>query len=321
MSSRGFLGAGDLYIARYNPDTADFDDYKGPYEASKFEIKASSELKEMTSKGRSTYGQVVESVTIAKPVDFTVELTQVDKESMTIALLGTTEDITQGSGTITAQAVVAVHDSWVPLTKQNVGDTGFVVKATASVTGAISGTTLTVSAVGGGSGPLVVGMTISGTGVTAATKITALGTGTGGTGTYTVDTSQTASSTAISATITYDLSTDYEVNYRLGWVKALSTGAITDAQALKVDFTYAAISGTRILGATQSQIRAKFKLDGVNFADQLPVIVECFEGVVASDAAFDFLQNDFATVPLKGRLKTPAGMDAPFTIDLRDSAS
>jgi hypothetical protein len=65
------------------------------------------------------------------------------------------------------------------------------------VTGAIAGTTLTVSAVT--SGVLAVGQTISGTGVTAGTTITALGTGTGGTGTYTVSASQTVSSTTITA--------------------------------------------------------------------------------------------------------------------------
>jgi hypothetical protein len=68
----------------------------------------------------------------------------------------------------------------------------------AVVTGAISGTTLTVSAVT--SGVLSVGQTISGSGVTAGTTITALGTGEGGTGTYTVSESQTASSTTITAT-------------------------------------------------------------------------------------------------------------------------
>jgi hypothetical protein len=68
----------------------------------------------------------------------------------------------------------------------------------AVVTGSISGTTLTVSAVM--SGTLVVGTGITGTGVTAGTTITALGTGTGGTGTYTVSASQTVSSTTITAT-------------------------------------------------------------------------------------------------------------------------
>lgn len=67
----------------------------------------------------------------------------------------------------------------------------------AVVTGSIATTVLTVTAVT--SGKLSVGQTISGSGVTAGTKITALGTGTGGVGTYTVDTSQTAASTTITA--------------------------------------------------------------------------------------------------------------------------
>ena len=63
-------------------------------------------------------------------------------------------------------------------------------------TGAISGTTLTITG-STGSGVLVVGSIISGTGVTAGTFISAFGTGTGTTGTYTVSVSQTVSSTAI----------------------------------------------------------------------------------------------------------------------------
>jgi len=47
------------------------------------------------------------------------------------------------------------------------------------------------------SGTIAVGQVITGTGVTAGTVITALGTGTGGVGTYTVSASQTVSSTAI----------------------------------------------------------------------------------------------------------------------------
>lgn len=65
----------------------------------------------------------------------------------------------------------------------------------AVVTGSISGTTMTVTAVT--SGLLMLGMTVTGTGVTAGTKITAFGTGTGGTGTYTVNNSQTVASTVL----------------------------------------------------------------------------------------------------------------------------
>lgn len=69
--------------------------------------------------------------------------------------------------------------------------------AGAIVTGAIAGTTLTVSAVT--SGTLYLGQTLQGAGIAANTMITALGTGTGGIGTYTVSTSQTVLSLTIYA--------------------------------------------------------------------------------------------------------------------------
>lgn len=72
------------------------------------------------------------------------------------------------------------------------------ITPTTSFTGTISTTTLTVTAVTAGT--LAVGQVISGSGVTSGTRITALGTGTGNTGTYTISVSQTvSSSTAMTA--------------------------------------------------------------------------------------------------------------------------
>lgn len=68
---------------------------------------------------------------------------------------------------------------------------------TSKFTAAISTTTLTVSAISAGS--LGIGSLISGAGVTPGTYITALGTGKGGTGTYTINNSQTVSSEAMTA--------------------------------------------------------------------------------------------------------------------------
>lgn len=82
----------------------------------------------------------------------------------------------------TALITHAVSDGWA--------DSGVT-----SFTGSISGTTLTVTAISNGS--IQIGEVISGSGVTSGTKVTALGTGTGGTGTYTVSPSQTVSSTTI----------------------------------------------------------------------------------------------------------------------------
>lgn len=72
-----------------------------------------------------------------------------------------------------------------------------ICTASASVTGSVSGVTLTVSACA--TCTLAVGQEISGTGVTVGTVITALGTGTGGIGTYTVGRTQTVAATAITS--------------------------------------------------------------------------------------------------------------------------
>jgi hypothetical protein len=69
---------------------------------------------------------------------------------------------------------------------------------TTTFTGSMSGTTLTVTVLGQGA-PIVVGMYVDGSSVTDGTYITAFGTGTGGLGTYTINQSVTASSTAMTA--------------------------------------------------------------------------------------------------------------------------
>src|SRR5207247_105232 len=79
---------------------------------------------------------------------------------------------------------------------ENATSTG-IERGVEVVTGSISGTTLTVTAVT--SGTLYVGEHIYGTGISAGQRITALGTGTGGVGTYTVSSAQTIASETVSA--------------------------------------------------------------------------------------------------------------------------
>lgn len=76
----------------------------------------------------------------------------------------------------------------------------------ASFTASISGTTMTVTAVA--SGTIQRGQTVSGAGVAADTYITAYGTGTGGSGTYTVSSSQSVASRAMSTPTTWGLIDD-----------------------------------------------------------------------------------------------------------------
>jgi hypothetical protein len=95
-------------------------------------------------------------------------------------------------------APIAALGSWVQLVSIEIGSTN---NASASFTASISGTTMTVSAVA--SGALAVGQTISDiTGnLVVGTTITALGTGTGGTGTYAVSNSQTIAPEAMRSAV------------------------------------------------------------------------------------------------------------------------
>lgn len=243
MSARGFIGAGDVYMNPIVNGVAQ--GWVGPYEASKFEIKPNVDLKEQTSKGKSTYGQVVESVALQKPADLKVEFAEVNKDTMKTALLGTVQSVTQAGGAVVDEAVVAKLDVWVPLTKFAVS--AVVVKNTAG-------------------------------------------------------------------TVTYVDGTDYIQNDDLGWIKALTGGAIADAAPLKVSYAAAAKAGSDILGSTNADVRVKFKFDGKNQVDGLPVQVDVYEAVIAADSAFDFLADSFNTVSLPGRMKTPIGFTHPYKV-------
>lgn len=115
---------------------------------------------------------------------------------------------------------------------------------TASVTASIIANTMTVTAVTSGS--LIVGMTLSGTGVTAGTTITALGTGMGGTGTYTVSESQTVSATTITGVTSDKLLPVYSAWGSAAYVALTDAAQITPDFALGYNFSVT-INGTRQL--------------------------------------------------------------------------
>ena len=248
-TARGFLGAGDLYISRYDTGTLAFLPYQGPYESTKFQIKATTKLVEMTSRSRGGYGQIVESVPLPQPTEFEIALAEVNKESLTLALLGTQASLTQSSGTATDEVVVAHLGAWTKMLKNT---------------------------------------------LTAASVVV----------------------TNSAASTTYVEGTDYVINYQLGWFKALVGGAITDAQSLKIDYAYGAVAGSRIRGVTDPQLRAQILFDGINMADSAPAVVECYNAVLSSSAAFDFLSDKFNEIPLTGRLTTPVGKTEPFEVRL-----
>jgi hypothetical protein len=114
------------------------------------------------------------------------------------------QEITGGSVTagtkITAQLTgtaggIGTYTVSISQTRSSASMTGTFVLASTTLT--IKSTKLTVSAVA--SGTLAVGQFLTGTGIDFGTSITALGTGSGGVGTYTLNAGQAFASTTISA--------------------------------------------------------------------------------------------------------------------------
>lgn len=124
--------------------------------------------------------------------------------------------------------------------------------------------------------------------------------------------------TDTAGTTTYDEGVDYELNRPLGWIRALEGGAIDVDDVIKVTGSYKAATGTVIKGSTRTEIRARILFDGINQDGGGQCTVDAYEAVLSADSAFDFLADDFGVVSLTGRLTTPVGKDAPYTVTMQD---
>jgi len=148
--------------------------------------------------------------------------------------------------------------------------------STATATGDISGTTLTVSAVSAGS--IIIGQTVSGTGVSVGTTITAFGTGTGGSGTYTVSISQTVSSTTLSFT---NFGSSTNNCFTTTASSATVTVTINSHGANAGDFvTFSGVTGP-IGGVAASEFNKEFQIQSVATTNTFTITL----GATASSAA------------------------------------
>jgi hypothetical protein len=122
-------------------------------------------------------------------------------------------------------------------------------QTSAAFTGSISGATLTVTVVSAGA--IQIGQELSGTGVAAGTVVTALGTGTGGTGTYTVNNSQTVASESLTAAFVAPTVTYSSTSSAFTIASAITGSASTIAYATGT--LAASLYFTQATGATLSQ--------------------------------------------------------------------
>ena len=161
----------------------------------------------------------------------------------------------------------------------------------------ISGTTMTVSALTAGS--FGIGQTITGSNITAGTKITALGTGNGGTGTYTINNSQTlveknvtiTAASLINSTVTVTANAHGFVNGENAFISGITpsyfngTFVVTNASANSFDYVVSAFSSTTVNGSGAT-MRAATTATGTNTAVSMSAFmcdyghIVCCEGLL-----------------------------------------
>lgn len=154
--AKAILGAGDIRLDVYNPDTQKWIGYGDILEADKFEITPDSEKKEKISKSRAAYGQAIAAVAIAKPTKIAITISAASQEAMAMQFQGVVIDRSQGAGAIT-DTVAAKLDKWVKLSKRNVVEAAFEVKNTAGTTTYAKGTDYLVDYATGEIKPLSTG--------------------------------------------------------------------------------------------------------------------------------------------------------------------
>lgn len=176
----------------------------------------------------ATIGQTLSGVTITGTAgQFSCTATT---EPLVIGQTITISGTFGGTGSIsgysnpTTYYIVATNGSTTFTLSTTSGGTGVTTTAgtPTGLTYSVANTTLNVSALSGGT--VYVGQTVIGTGVAANTIVTALGTGTGGTGTYTVNNAQTVGS-----------GTDYLLNFT---VLPSTDGAFSGANTVDIVDNY-----------------------------------------------------------------------------------
>ena len=113
---------------------------------------------------------------------------------------------------------------------------------------------------------------------------------------------------------TYVAGTDYEVNPRLGLIRALSTGAIPAGATVEISATVGAITGTRMKAMTKSNVRCRLLVDGKNHADGREFMLDVFRARLAPSGDLAVQGENFMEAKFEATLETPSGKDTPFEL-------
>lgn len=128
----GLLVAGNFFVDRLNAQ-GQSTGIIGPINTTKLAIKTDADEKVRGSRKKESYGQALSVVKIAKPAEVEWSFDDQPAELIAMALLGDTQVLNTGSGTLTDVAVTLPDNQrWVQLPETNFATLGFAVKKDAA---------------------------------------------------------------------------------------------------------------------------------------------------------------------------------------------
>lgn len=101
-------------------------------------------------------------------------------------------------------------------------------------------------------------------------------------------------------TKTYVKGKDYEINYSLGMIMALSSGDMVAGDKVKVSGDANALAGKVVTASTQSIIKMNLILDGTNMVDGKKFIMKAYDCTFKPTGGVDFMKDDFGQNVLEG---------------------
>lgn len=109
---------------------------------------------------------------------------------------------------------------------------------------------------------------------------------------------------------------NYEINPRLGLIKANSGGTIASGATVYISGSKAAINGTQMAAMTHADVRARILVDGQNKADGRNFILDLYRVRFAPSGEFGFQAGDkkFMEAKFDATLETPSGKTEPFKL-------
>ena len=256
------------------------------------------EKKERTSKRMESYGQTIESVLLKQTQSLKFTLDDIYKENLAMAMFGADSVVNVTASSKSDEEITAKLDKFVKLLMRKLKSDPAVVVTAETPDAWVADTSYDL-------GDFIIPTTPNGkryecttAGTSAAVTEPTWGTTIGGT---TSDGAGTLVWTC--RQYTYELNTDYEVDYNAGMIKALSTGAIAADQVMEVDYSYNDYTGYKVEANQVTAIHAQLRLIGKNVVNNDDVEVLVHKASLIPTGGINWITDDYATLEFTGDIQ------------------